>query len=506
MKKKKLLTLCFALFSCFFAVSEPDNGKFLPDFEILQPNHVFFELGGGLSFPVEFYSQGNIAMTSYGANFFAGAGYNWSGWLLGFAYTHDMWGEGKGSYALMENFRTNIVEFRFRRLLTKNSVSWLPSWLEIVPGAGLGVNFITTDYYPSKRAKDEGRMNSVKLFDEGANCFFYRLSLETSFFLGTDMAVPFLGVDYNAFYDTSIGGGFAGYARAYIGIRAYPFGVVNDIQRISQKKKEQNLEQKKIEKEQIESWPAPSAKIELTPKEGFTPDDDGIDETAVLFPSVKNFEEEPESWKITILDSQNHEFKTWTGKGALPENLEWNGRSDSGELVFSRNIYTVNLTVVPSHKDQERTGVKEVTADNSLKTGILMQVIIPNKKWKIIVNTIHFDADKATFDRIPAEQRQENIETLDSIARQIKEHGEVSVLVEGYANNVTNTEREDREELVPLSNLRAKVIADSLIERGLKQELLASEGKGGANPIAEWKDRQNWWKNRRVEFIVTRQE
>ena len=41
--------------------------------------------------------------------------------------------------------------------------------LEMIPGFGLGVNFITTDYYPSVRAKEEGRMNQVLLGDEGAN-------------------------------------------------------------------------------------------------------------------------------------------------------------------------------------------------------------------------------------------------------------------------------------------------------------------------------------------------
>ena len=95
-------------------------------------------------------------------------------------------------------------------------------------------------------------------------------------------------------------------------------------------------------------------------------------------------------------------------------------------------------------------------------------------------------------------------ETLESITRQILEHNEVEVLVEGYANNVSNTERENREELIPLSNLRAKTIMNILVENGLDREILSYDGNGGSNPIAKWEDRENWWKNRRVEFIVTR--
>ncbi|MBB5219973.1 outer membrane protein OmpA-like peptidoglycan-associated protein [Treponema rectale] len=495
-----LLTIAFLTTGLF---AEPDNGKFLPERELIQPNHVFVEAGGALNFPMEFFSQGTIPMTSYGGSFFAVAGYNWQGWLLGLAYTHDMWGEGKTEKALMENFKTNIVEFRIRKIISKKMVSWFPGWLELIPGAGAGVNFITTDYYRSEQAKKDGRMTSVKLGQPGANCLFYRASLETAVFLGTDMFVPFIGIDYNAFYDTSIGGGFAGYARVYGGIRMYPLGVVNDVQRMIQNRQERK---RLAYEEMIASWPEPFALITASPKEDFTPDEDGIADTATLSLTTDYLEYSPESWKVEILDPQNNEFKTWTGKGELPENLRWDGKSDSGELVFSRNTYTVRLTVIPDERDRERTQKEVLVSTDIITTGILMEVIIPNKKWKIIVNTIYFDADKATFNKISEEQRQENIETLDSIARQIKTHGNVNVTVEGYANNVSNTERENINELIPLSRLRAQTIVGLLTDRGLDKNLLSYEGKGGANPIAKWEDRKNWWKNRRVEFIVTKQE
>lgn len=505
-----------ALFSVLFmgvlfkSLSEPDNGKFLPTPELFLPNHIYFEAGGGLDFPLEFFSQGNIAMTGYGGSFFVGLGYNWSGWLMGLEYTHDQWGEGKGTYSLMQNFNNNILEFKLRRILSKKSISWLPSWLEVIPGLGAGVNFITTDYYPSKKAKDEGRMNSVSLFADGANCFFYDASLEFSFFLGTDMIIPFAGIDYNAFYDTSIGGGFAGFARAYLGLRLYPLGVVNDVKRLYEKHREEKLAaQKKIEEEvppekEVESL-NPALTLSVTPGEFFTPDDDGISDTAKVMPELTGVTENPSSWKIEILDPQKHSFRTWEGKGKLPSSLVWDGKSDSGELVFSQNTYTVNVTVNLSEKDAALSGKKELSSRATIKTGILMIVIIPDKQWKIIVNTIHFDPDRATFDMIPDWQQKENQETLDSIVSQIRQHGNVSILIEGYANNVTNTEREDREELVPLSKLRAKAILEMLAQRGLDKSSLTAEGKGGANPIAAWKDHDNWWKNRRVEFIVTKE-
>ena len=68
----------------------------------------------------------------------------------------------------------------------------------------------------------------MQLGDQGANCLFYRAGLEFALNGITDLFIPFIGADYNAFYDTSIGGGFAGFARAYAGIRTYPFGTIND--------------------------------------------------------------------------------------------------------------------------------------------------------------------------------------------------------------------------------------------------------------------------------------
>ncbi len=207
---------------------------------------------------------------------------------------------------------------------------------------------------------------------------------------------------------------------------------------------------------------------------------------------------------VCIYDMEGAEIKRYEGSGKIPSQIEWDGKSESGELVFSRNEYTIKFTVIPSEVDRERTGFSELTSSEKIKTGILFEVIIPDKQWKIIVNTIYFDPDRATFKMISEEQQRENKETLESITRQILEHGDVEVLVEGYANNVSNTERENIQELIPLSRLRAQTIVNILVENGLDRNILSSDGKGGLNPIAKWEDRENWWKNRRVEFIVTR--
>ena len=189
----------------------------------------------------------------------------------------------------------------------------------------------------------------------------------------------------------------------------------------------------------------------------------------------------------------------------MPATLTWDGKSESGEVAFSRDTYMAKVIVVPDEADRTRTGQDTVEAETTIDTGILFQEIIPKQEWKIVVNTIYFDPDKPTFDEITPEQIQSNKDTLDSVYRQISEHGSVKVVVEGYANNVSNTEEENVNELIPLSQARAEAIMSQLIERGLDANNLSAKGFGGASPLAAWEDHANWWKNRRVEFRVIAQ-
>ena len=100
------------------------------------------------------------------------------------------------------------------------------------------------------------------------------------------------------------------------------------------------------------------------------------------------------------------------------------------------------------------------------------------------------------------DQIAERDATMDSIVEVVKATPNAKVKVMAYANNVSNTARENEKELIPLSEKRAKVLVQMLIDRGLKPEDVEGIGMGGANPLAEWKDKANWWKNRRFEFMI----
>ena len=118
-------------------------------------------------------------------------------------------------------------------------------------------------------------------------------------------------------------------------------------------------------------------------------------------------------------------------------------------------------------------------------------------------NILFFSKNGAVFTGLSRREIARNERTIDEAVALIKAHPGCHVLIEGYANNISGTEKEDRTACMPLSLWRAEYIKKELIKRGIKAEQIETVGRGGANPLAGRKDRNNWWKNRRVEFVIT---
>ncbi|HCC37980.1 MAG TPA: OmpA family protein, partial [Treponema sp.] len=95
-----------------------------------------------------------------------------------------------------------------------------------------------------------------------------------------------------------------------------------------------------------------------------------------------------------------------------------------------------------------------------------------------------------------------NVRVLRRIAEILNKFRDYRVQVEGHANPVLRTVAEEREQLQPLSEARARAVVNMLVEFGVNRGRLSSVGMGGTTPVVRYQDRDNWWKNRRVEFIL----
>lgn len=240
--------------------------------------------------------------------------------------------------------------------------------------------------------------------------------------------------------------------------------------------------------------------------EDFSPDDDGADDIAEIALSYQNAIAYPEFWKVEIKDQGGMVVKSFSGRGKVPSKVTWDGLSDRGEeAVYSAEKYSVNFEIIPDSSDRKRTGVSHLSSSAQLLSGILM-LRKGEGEWKIIVVSFRFDADQATFNDLTVQQQMELSDTLQAIVRKLKKQEDCLITVEGYGNNISGTERENREEVIPLSEKRAKVIMDELIKYGVPEERLSYVGRGDKNPIDTSKNPKNRWKNRRVEFSIKKKK
>jgi len=99
-------------------------------------------------------------------------------------------------------------------------------------------------------------------------------------------------------------------------------------------------------------------------------------------------------------------------------------------------------------------------------------------------------------------------EIAAAIALFLEANDEYMLRIEAHANPTVNPadtagrQREYVEELQPLSEMRARAVADRLTMLGIDPARLELAGFGGGRPVAAWEDTANWWRNRRAYFIV----
>ena len=238
----------------------------------------------------------------------------------------------------------------------------------------------------------------------------------------------------------------------------------------------------------------------------FSPDGDGVDdELEVTITVTHDFD--IAGWRIEILEPYPPylTFAEWSDEGTPPETIIWDGYSESGELVQSASDYRYKLTVSDIYGNIS-TNEGYIWVDVLvLRDGDILRVIVPS---------IMFPPNLSSFDSLDPDTIVNNIWVLQRIAQVLNkaEFSTYRVKVEGHANPTTppNTRARDIEEtgtprelgLLPLSEARARTVVDYLIVLGVDQGRLSYIGVGSARIIVEFEDRDNWWKNRRVEFIL----
>jgi flagellar hook assembly protein FlgD len=253
-----------------------------------------------------------------------------------------------------------------------------------------------------------------------------------------------------------------------------------------------------------------------TAPEYFSPDNDGTDDDLfiMLNGSTKG---KITDWAFTIYDPHGNMFWKTGGSSTITNRMVWDGLSnvqkDAGgmaERVQSAMDYPWTFTV------------KDSLGMSSTIKGIIpvdVLVIRDGNVLKMAVPSIIFRPDNADFkvesapgkkDGVTAEQAEKNEKVLNRIADILNKFKDYKVTVVGHANRTTDNDAEETTDnprlwgpaLIPLSLNRAAFVKSYLVNKGVGAARLSTEGKGGTELVADWKDKSNNWKNRRVEFIL----
>ena len=216
------------------------------------------------------------------------------------------------------------------------------------------------------------------------------------------------------------------------------------------------------------------------------------------------------SWSFQVYDPENGKvFWSRSGTGSVTERLVWDGRGNNGELVQSATDYPFIFSVA------DELGMASEVA-GIISVDVL--VIRIGDVLKMQVPSIIFRSDNADFkgkDEDPVKGLDQgvidnNLRVLRRIAEVLNKFKDYTVRIEGHANNISGTEAEETSTangnipLVPLSEARAETVRKMLVEFGVSASRLSTVGVGGRQPVVPREDRDNWWKNRRVEFILNK--
>jgi flagellar hook assembly protein FlgD len=254
----------------------------------------------------------------------------------------------------------------------------------------------------------------------------------------------------------------------------------------------------------------------LTAPEYFSPDNDGTDDD--LFIKLHGATKAAvHDWSFTINDPVGRVFWKTAGKASITERIVWDGLSNTqkdasgiAERVQSAMDYPWTFVVT------DTLGMTS-TVTGTIPVDVL--VIRDGNVLKMAVPSIIFRSDNADFkiesvpgkkDGVTKEQAEKNERVLKRIAEILNKFKDYKVTVVGHANPTTDNIDEETVDnpklwgpaLIPLSEKRAEYVKDYLVKKGVSSSRLSTDGKGGTQLVVDWKDKENNWKNRRVEFIL----
>jgi OmpA-OmpF porin, OOP family len=183
---------------------------------------------------------------------------------------------------------------------------------------------------------------------------------------------------------------------------------------------------------------------------------------------------------------------------AILAKKDYSGNSKPGtEYTFLlTRADTLDVIVnVPGYTEAEELMV--VTCDTCANYGYAVRMEKADTVFRNLQTGQAIELDKVFFDQSSYRLRPESFDQLDKLLRTLQTMPTLRIEIAGHTDNVG-----DRRLNQSLSEQRAKIIANYLIDKGIPEVRLRHNGYGGNRPAAPNDVEENKRKNRRVEFVV----
>ena len=429
----------------------------------VKKNNVYIGATGSADFPFNPQEEKNYG-TGGGANLYFGYNFGLMDLFIkgGYSYT-----QGSGLIVDSKDFKFGLGTSLY---IDKNNFKFMPELIRIRPEVSILADFYNINHYSMPELQLLGLARNSRGFTPLLNTSLYCDFILPKF--RNSSLVPELGYDLVWHFDKS---GIILSNEISLGIKYYIH---------------------KTETAKPEKKPAVSTEgtLNVTCKSRnkyFSPDSDGKEDTAVFdITTDADGHGGIAEYEFSVFTPDSKLFYTQKGKNP-GKVIEWNGKNRKGEKVFSGTVYQYVLQV--SAKDGSRGMVPGL-----INVDLMLQKV--DGGLNIIIPSINFPADSASFKGLSEAEYNQNMELLDRLAQILKEYENYSIEISGHANNVSGTEEENINELIPLSSARAQTIKNELIKRGIKAQRIECTGKGSSVPLAA--DPSEAWKNRRVEILL----
>jgi len=228
--------------------------------------------------------------------------------------------------------------------------------------------------------------------------------------------------------------------------------------------------------------------------------------------------------EIKIIEERLREYAYWCIKSynlvydktneTLSGNWTANGSCGGGYIKVKRQKETVKIIEKPKKKPtkniattaaikatQDSTKNKsiesnkkaEVLPENYLSVKAMKEALKNNESVvgkKVILDNLYFQKSKSNL-------LNESKQTLQEITDLLQENPNLRIKIIGHTDNIGNAQSN-----LNLSRLRAMAILNYLVNKGVTENRMTSEGLGSNFPIKPNHTEENKQKNRRVEFEV----